>query len=268
MNFQSLNFGNIAQQEQDASRRYYDSLSSVGGVIKDTGKEYEDYLARKKAEEDEKRKWDNMIAEQEYRKQQDELARKYQEQRDLVADTRYNEDLKRKLALEKTQNNSLWTLQKAYYDMDTSNMTPEQQKLVQSIIHAPTYADAIAAQTSLNSNIYQGQMLQMQKEQNERAAKQEEQAKIAENMMNEVSARENASTFDYNVNAKLPPNEVLPAYKEEIQTNLDYLLSDKTPSLNKNAKIKEYKTLLRAINEKMGVKDDGTNPWNRPPKKK
>lgn len=260
MNFQSLNYGGISQQEQDARRRYYDSLSSIGGVIKDTGKEYEDYLARKKAEEDEKRKWDNMIAEQEYRKQQDELARKYQEQRDLVADTRYDNEYAIKQNERMLQEGALKNMKGDYGNMDTNGMTPEEIGYIKTISNAPTYADAIKAQDGLNQYRYQTKMLQMQQEQNERAARQEEQAKIAENMLNEVAARENASTFDYNVNAKLPPKVVLPAYREEIQQNLDYLLSNPTPSLNKNAKIREYKTLIRAIDERLGYKP-AKKPW-------
>lgn len=261
MNFQSLNYGGIAQQEQDARRRYYDSLSSIGGVIKDTGKEYEDYLARKKAEEDEKRKWDNMIAEQEYRKQQAELARKYQEQRDLVADTRYDNEYAIKQNERMLQEGSLKNMKAEYGNMDTKGMTPEEIGFIKTIANAPTYADAINAQDGLNQYRYQTKILQMQQEQNERsarqeerAARQEEQAKIAENMFNDVAARENASKFNYNVNAKLPPKEVLPAYRDEIQQNLDYLLSNPTPSLNKNAKIREYKTLLDAINNKLNYK--------------
>ena len=170
MNFQSLNYGGIAQQEQDARRRYYDSLSSIGGVIKDTGKEYEDYLARKKAEEDEKRKWDNMIAEQEYRKQQDELARKYQEQRDLVADTRYDNEYAIKQNERMLQEGALKNMKGYYGNIDTNGMTPEEIGYIKTIANAPTYADAIKAQDGLNQYRYQEKMYKLQKDQFDREA--------------------------------------------------------------------------------------------------
>ena len=92
MNFQALNFGNISQQEAEARRRYYDSLGSVGGVISSTGDKVDDYLQRKQREAEDKKKWDNMIAQQEYQKKQDRINREYQATRDNIADTRYNNE--------------------------------------------------------------------------------------------------------------------------------------------------------------------------------
>ena len=256
--FQSLNFNNIPGREIEANRRYTAGLEgmfkSIGEGAKDIASTYMSEEERKKREAEDKKKWDNMIAQQEYQKEQNELSRSYQEQRDLINDTRYDNEYGIKQNERMMKEGALKNIKAQYGTMDTSNMTPEEQELINSVQFAPTYADAIAAQNSLNQYRYQQQMLKAQKEQNERAARQEEQAKIAENMLNEVAARENASTFNYNVNAELPPKELLPAYRDEIQENLDYLLSDKTPSLSKNAKIKEYKTLLAAINKKQAYK--------------
>lgn len=256
--FQSLNFNNIPGREIEANRRYTAGLEgmfkSIGEGAKDIASTYMSEEERKKREAEDKKKWDNMIAQQEYQKEQNRINREYREQRDIINDTRYDNEYGIRQNERMMKEGALKNIKAQYGTMDTSNMTPEELEYIKSVQFAPTYADAIAAQNSLNQYRYQQQMLKAQQEQNERAAKQEEQAKIAENMLNEVAARENASTFNYNVNAKLPPKEVLPAYRDEIQENLDYLRSNPTPSLNKNAKIREYKTLLDAINKKLAYK--------------
>lgn len=269
--FQSLNFDNIPSREIEARRRQTGALEGLfKGLGEGADKVASAYTAeeeRRKADEKAKREWDNMIAEQEYRKKQDELSRMYREQRDLINDTRYDNESFIKQNERMMKEGALKNIKAQYGTMDTSNMTPEELEHIKSVQFAPTYADAIAAQNSLNQYRYQQQMLKAQQDQNERAARQEEQAKNVENMLNEVAARENASTFNFNVNAKLPPKEVLPAYREEIQENLDYLRSNPTPSLNKNAKIREYKTLLDAINQKLNYKSND-DPWNKPKKTK
>ena len=177
MNFQSLNYGGIAQQEQDARRRYYDSLSSIGGVIKDTGKEYEDYLARKKAEEDEKRKWDNMLAEQEYQKEQDRLNREHAEEREAIEDARVLRDWKLKqeelrnktykdmndaAALEKYREG----LKKSYTPEYLAKYGPTAQADYEAAMTAPTLAEAVASGRNLGQGIYQKDLMDFQREQN------------------------------------------------------------------------------------------------------
>ena len=176
MNFQSLNYGGIAQQEQDARRRYYDSLSSIGGVIKDTGKEYEDYLARKKAEEDEKRKWDNMIAQQEYQKEQDRLNREHTEEREAIEDARVlrdwklkQEELRKKTyknmndaaALEKYREG----LKKSYTPEFLAKYGPTAQADYEAAMTAPTLAEAVASGRNLGQGIYQKDLMDFQREQ-------------------------------------------------------------------------------------------------------
>lgn len=265
MNFQALNFGNIPQQEAEARRRYYDSLGSIGGVVADTGTKVDDYLQRKQREAEDKKKWDNMIAQQEYQKKQNRLNQEYQASRDAIADARYNNEwnLKQK-ELQLAENkyyrdrNALENLKagirQAYTPEALQKYGPSAQARLAAIMNSNDLATAQQQVGELNRDMYLQDTMDFQKEQNERAARQEEQAKIAENMLNEVAARENASTFSFNVNAKLPPKELLPAYRDEIQENLDYLRSNPTPSLNKNAKIREYKTLLDAINKVISYK--------------
>lgn len=105
MNFQTLNFGNIPQQEAEARRRYYDSLGSIGGVVANTGTKVDDYLQRKQREAEDKKKWDNMIAQQEYQK-------KYQKSRDEIQDQRYEDELERKLNEIDAKNKALEDMKK------------------------------------------------------------------------------------------------------------------------------------------------------------
>lgn len=257
MNFQSLNYGGIAQQEQDARRRYYDSLSSIGGVIKDTGKEYEDYLARKKAEEDEKRKWDNMIAEQEYRKQQDELARKYQEQRDLVADTRYDNEYAIKQNERMLQEGALKNMKGEYGNMDTNGMTPEEIGYIKTISNAPTYADAIKAQDGLNQYRYQAKMLQMQQEQNERAARQEEESRQADDFVKQINDMAAREGIDLSRGAALPKDK---ASLKSMKANLE----EKLAMLNDTNNIRKHSansaSMVMAINSQIKEIDRRLGP--------
>lgn len=180
MNFQSLNFGNISQQEQDARNRYYDSFASLGGVVKNTGKEYNDYLARKKAEEDEKRKWDNMIAEQEYRKQQDRLNREHTEEREAIEDARVlrdwklkQEELRKKTykgmndaaALKKYREG----LKKSYTPEFLAKYGPTAQADYEAAMTAPTLAEAVASGRNLGQGIYQKDLMDFQREQAQNA---------------------------------------------------------------------------------------------------
>lgn len=261
MNFQSLGFDGIPQQEREANRRYWDSLASLGNAIGEAGKEVDSWQKRKAEEEERKKQWENMLEEQKYRREVDEYNRYYQAERDFKNDQRYIDERRRQMETEKRDADALAAAKSQMrkdplYSPTRIRMEYGPQAYAAAVArdNAPTYAEYMNAQRDFDSAVNQRLIYKMQQEQNERAARLEEQAKIAENMLNEVAARENASKFNYNVNAKLPPKEVLPAYRDEIQENLDYLLSDKTPSLSKNNKIKEYKTLLDMINERLNYK--------------
>lgn len=177
MNFQSLGFDGISQQERDANKRFYDSLSSVGGVITDFGKSFGNYAARKKAEEDEKRKWDNMLEEQKYRREQDAYNRFYQEQRDKVADQRYADELERTLEKQRREEDALAAAKKQLQDNPMYSparirMEYGQQAYDAAIAreNAPTYADFMNAQRDFDSAINQRLMYKLQKDQFDREA--------------------------------------------------------------------------------------------------
>ena len=94
--FQSLNFNNIPGREIEANRRYTAGLEgmfkSIGEGAKDIASTYMSEEERKKREAEDKKKWDNMIAQQEYQKEQNRLNKEYQASRDAIADARYNNE--------------------------------------------------------------------------------------------------------------------------------------------------------------------------------
>ena len=176
MNFQSLNYGGIAQQEQDARRRYYDSLGSIGGVISSTGDKVDDYLQRKQKEAEDKKKWDNMIAQQEYQKEQDRLNREHTEEREAIEDARVlrdwklkQEELRKKTyknmndaaALEKYREG----LKKSYTPEYLAKYGPTAQADYEAAMTAPTLAEAIASGRNLGQGIYQKDLMDFQREQ-------------------------------------------------------------------------------------------------------
>lgn len=180
MSFQSLNFGNISQQEAEARRRYYDSLGSIGGVISNTGEKVDSYLQRKQKEEEDKKKWDNMIARQEYQKEQDRLNREHTEEREAIEDARVlrdwklkQEELRKKTyknmndaaALEKYREG----LQKSYSPEYLQKYGPTAQADYNTALTAPTLAEAVAAGRNLGQGIYQQDMMDFQREQAQNA---------------------------------------------------------------------------------------------------
>ena len=180
MNFQALNFGNISQQEAEARRRYYDSLGSIGGVISSTGDKVDDYLQRKQKEAEDKKKWDNMIAQQEYQKEQDRLNKEYQASRDAVADARYNNEWNAKLedrrleagkrmnehaALEKYREG----LKKSYTPEFLKKYGPTAQAELEAALAATTIAESMAAGGRLGQIKFQQDMMDFQREQAQNA---------------------------------------------------------------------------------------------------
>lgn len=176
MNFQTLNFGNIPQQEAEARRRYYDSLGSIGGVVANTGTKVDDYLQRKQREAEDKKKWDNMIAEQEYRKQQDRLAREYQARRDSITDARYENEWNEKQAelrrAETSRMNERESLENyqagmhgAYTPEFLQKYGPRAQALYAAAIGSKTYADAVARGNELLQVIQNQDVIEEQRRQ-------------------------------------------------------------------------------------------------------
>lgn len=256
MNFQALNFGNIPQQEAEARRRYYDSLGSIGGVVANTGTKVDDYLQRKQREAEDKKKWDNMIAQQEYQKN-----------RDLIADNQYNweKSLKeedRRLEAGKRMNEHAALedyrkgLKKSYTPEFLEKYGPTAQADFEAAMTAPTLAEAVASGRNLGQGIYQKDLMDFQREQSERSNKQDEQTKIAGNIMNSIRRQESNSKFSFDLQGKLPKKPAeLKAYRDEVQANLDFLRGNEQYAdydIGFHDRIKKYKTIIDAIDEKLG----------------
>lgn len=176
-NFQPLTFADYNGMEREANRRYYDSIGSIGGTIAKTGEKVDSYLQRKQKEEEDKKKWDNMIAEQEYRKEQDRINREYQDTRDAIADARYNEEQRIKKeearhAVYKEMNNRAALeryregLKKSYTPEFLEKYGPTAQADYVAAITASTLAEAVASGRNLGQGIYQQNLLDFQREQN------------------------------------------------------------------------------------------------------
>ena len=180
MSFQSLNFGDIPGQEREARKRYYDSLGSIGGVISSTGDKVDDYLQRKQREAEDKKKWDNMIAQQEYQKEQDRLNREHTEEREAIEDARVlrdwklkQEELRKKTyknmndaaALEKYREG----LKKSYTPEFLAKYGPTAQAELEAALAARTIAESMAAGSRLGQIKYQQDMLDFQREQAQNA---------------------------------------------------------------------------------------------------
>lgn len=262
MNFQALNFGNISQQEAEARRRYYESLGSIGGVVADTGTKVDDYLQRKQREAEDKKKWDNMIAQQEYQK-------KYRERRDSIADARYENEwnekqaeLRRAETSRMNEHAALEDYQKGFRESFTpeilSKYGPRAQSLHNATVNARSYAEAVARGGELINFMNQQDMMDFQKEQSERSNKQDEQTKIAGNIMNSIRRQESNSKFSFDIQGKLPNNPAeLKAYRDEVQANLDFLRQNEQYAdydVGFHDRIKKYKTILDAIDGKLNYK--------------
>ena len=180
MNFQALNFGNISQQEAEARRRYYESIAngfrSVGEGAKDISESYMSEEERKKREAEDKKKWDNMIAQQEYQKEQDRINREYRATRDNIADTRYDNEYgirqeDRRLEAEKRMNERASLeryregLKKSYTPEYLAKYGPTAQADYEAAMTAPTLAEAVASGRNLGQGIYQKDLMDFQREQ-------------------------------------------------------------------------------------------------------
>lgn len=176
-NFQPLTFADYNGMEREANRRYYDSLGSIGGTIAKTGEKVDSYLQRKQKEEEDKKKWDNMIAQQEYQKEQDRINREHAEEREAIADARYNEEqrikkeearhaaykeMNSRAALERYREG----LKKSYTPEFLAKYGPTAQAELEAALAAPTIAESMAAGGRLGQIKYQQDMLDFQREQN------------------------------------------------------------------------------------------------------
>lgn len=198
MNFQTLNFGDIPGQKRDANRRFYDSLGSIGGVVANTGTKVDEYLQRKQKQEQDKKQWDNMIAQQEYQKQKDRLAREYQETRDAINDERYDEEWLQKMeetnlanqqrtdnraALEQYQK----SVREAYTPEFLEKYGPTAKANYAAVMASKTYEDAVKNGAALGQGIYQQDMMDFQREQNTEAGRQKNIANVVNDVETTLS---------------------------------------------------------------------------------
>lgn len=157
--FQSLNFNNIPGREIEANRRYTAGLEgmfkSIGEGAKDIASTYMSEEERKKREAEDKKKWDNMIAQQEYQKEQNRINREYQASRDAVSDARYNNEWnvkqeERRIAEAKRMEDraALDDYKKGFresFNPETlSKYGPRAQSLHNATVNARSYAEAVA----------------------------------------------------------------------------------------------------------------------------
>lgn len=175
-NFQPLTFADYNGMEREANRRYYDSLGSIGVTIAKTGEKVDSYLQRKQKEEEDKKKWDNMIAQQEYQKEQDRLNKEYQATRDAIADARYNNEWnvkQKELQLEENKyyrdRNALENLKagvrQAYTPEVLQKYGPSAQASLAAILNSNDLATSQQQLGEFNRDMYQQDMFNFNKEQ-------------------------------------------------------------------------------------------------------
>ena len=178
--FQSLNFNNIPGREIEANRRYTAGLEgmfkSIGDGAKDIAGSYMSEEERKKREAEDKKKWDNMIAQQEYQKEQNRLNKEYQATRDAIADARYNNEWnekQKKLQLEENKyyrdRNALENLKagirQAYTPEALQKYGPSAQARLAAIMNSTDLATAQQQVGELNRDMYQQDLMDFQREQ-------------------------------------------------------------------------------------------------------
>lgn len=266
MNFQALNFGNISQQEAEARRRYYDSLGSIGGVISSTGDKVDDYLQRKQREAEDKKKWDNMIAQQEYQKEQDRINREYQATRDNIADTRYDNEYgirqeDRRLEAEKRMNERAALeryregLKKSYTPEFLAKYGPTAQADYEAAMTAPTLAEAVASGRNLGQGIYQKDLMDFQREQNTANEKRDSWMREADELVASVDDRAARNRIDLSRNAVLPKDRAkLESLRAELEGMRDYLNTAQRHSVNSAARVGAINAQIEEIDRRLGPK--------------
>lgn len=266
MNFQALNFGNISQQEAEARRRYYDSLGSIGGVISSTGDKVDDYLQRKQREAEDKKKWDNMIAQQEYQKEQDRINREYQATRDNIADTRYDneygiklDEIRKNDEKLKKENEALVRyregLKKSYTPEYLAKYGPTAQADYEAAMTAPTLAEAVASGRNLGQGIYQKDLMDFQREQNTANEKRDSWMREADELVASVDDRAARNGIDLSRSAVLPKDRAgLESLRAELEGLRYYLNTAPRHSVNSAARVGAINAQIAEIDRRLGPK--------------
>lgn len=268
--FQSLNFNNIPGREIEANRRYTAGLEgmfkSIGEGAKDIAGSYMSEEERKKREAEDKKKWDNMIAQQEYQKEQDRLNKEYQASRDAIADSRYNnewnvkqDELRIAEAKRMEERAALDDYKKGLKDSYTPEFLakygPSAQSRYNAAMSAKTYAEAVAEGDKLANGIYQQDMMDFQREQNAANEKRDSWMREADELVASVDDRAARNGIDLSRSAVLPNDRAgLESLRAELEGLRDYLNTAQRHSVNSAARVAAINAQINEINRRLGPK--------------
>lgn len=268
--FQSLNFNNIPGREIEANRRYTAGLEgmfkSIGEGAKDIASTYMSEEERKKREAEDKKKWDNMIAQQEYQKEQDRLNKEYQATRDAIADARYNnewnvkqDELRIAEAKRMEDRAALDDYKKGLKDSYTPEFLakygPSAQSRYNAAMSAKSYAEAVAEGDKLANGIYQQDMMDFQKEQNAANEKRDSWMREADELVASVDDRAARNGIDLSRSAVLPNDRAgLESLRAELEGLRDYLNTAQRHSVNSAARVAAINAQIKEIDRRLGPK--------------
>lgn len=276
--FQSLNFNNIPGRGIEANRRYTAGLEgmfkSIGEGTKDIAESYMSEEERKKREAEDKKKWDNMIAQQEYLKEQNRLNKEYQASRDAIADARYNnewnakqDELRRAETKRMEDRAALDDYKKGLKDSYTPEFLakygPSAQSRYNAAMSAKTYAEAVAEGDKLANSIYQQDMMNFQKEQNAANEKRDSWMREADELLASVDDRAARNGIDLSRSAVLPNDRAgLESLRAELEGLRDYLNTVQRHSVNSAARVASINAQIKEIDRRLGPKPK--RKWENP----
>ena len=268
--FQSLNFNNIPGREIEANRRYTAGLEgmfkSIGEGAKDIASTYMSEEERKKREAEDKKKWDNMIAQQEYQKEQNRINREYQATRDAITDARYNNEWnekQKKLQLEENKyyrdRNALENLKagirQAYTPEAMQKYGPSAQARLAAIMNSNDLATAYQQVGELSRDMYLKDAMDFQKEQNAANEKRDSWMREADELLASVDDRAARNGIDLSRSAVLPNDRAgLESLRAELEGLRDYLNTAQRHSVNSAARVSAIEAQIKEINRRLGPK--------------
>lgn len=195
-NFTPMDYSRIPEHERQARQNYYSSLEGIGkamGSAAETlGEAYDGREQRRKKEEADKRQWNNMLAEQ-----------KYKRERDSIADARYKEELDRKLKEIEAKNADLDAMKKRIGPMGDEKFFEENYG-PSSAIHYHAFMtsrdsdNGQRAAVNLANSMMQQQMLNENREQARIAAEKEAKAALPDKTTRDTVSRLTNSRIDIN----------------------------------------------------------------------
>ena len=275
--FQSLNFNNIPGREIEANRRYTAGLEgmfkSIGDGAKDIAESYMSEEERKKREAEDKKKWDNMIAQQEYQKEQNRINREYQATRDAITDARYNNEWnekQKKLQLEENKyyrdRNALENLKagirQAYTPEALQKYGPSAQARLAAIMNSNDLATAYQQVGELSRDMYLKDAMDFQKEQNAANEKRDSWMREADELVTSVDDRAARNGIDLSRGAVLPKDRAgLESLRAELEGLRDYLNTAQRHSVNSAARVGAINAQIKEIDRRLGPKPKPKRKW-------